>query len=413
MSGKLRALTAAVIFLGGFTATFAAPSITWVGSWATSQQVPEARNALPDEVLTDATLRQTVHLSLGGRNWRLRLSNAFGQAPLRIGAVHVAHAVAPGAPAIDAASDTRVLFDGHDEVIIPAGADYFSDSFAFNAAAGANVAISLYLPDAPKGQTSHPGSRTTTHLVQGNQVSTTNLEGGTSVEHWFVVAGLDVEATPKAAAIVILGDSIADGRGTTTNGNDRWSDDLAARLSTAKLPLGVLNHGIGGNRLLDDGLGPSALARFDRDVLAQSGVRYLIVHEGVNDLGTFITQPGHTDRDHEAFVGRMIAAYAQIIERAHTHGIKVIGATVTPFDGPTYHPDARGEVDRALLNEWIRTPGHFDAAVDFDRAVRDPQHPTQFNPSYDSGDHLHPSPKGYQVMAQAIPLSLFAQPRSR
>ncbi len=413
MTGKLRACaTVLAILLSGPAAAAAAPT-AWIGSWATSQQTPEPRNALPDDALTNATLRQTVHLSLGGKIWRLRLSNAFGQAPLKIGAVHVARSLAPGSPAIDAAQDTRVLFDGRDEVLIPAGADYLSDPFRFDAAAGANVTISLYLPQAPRGQTSHPGSRTTSHLVHGNQVAAPTLEGTTTVEHWFVIAGLDVETTPDAAAIVILGDSIADGRGTTTNGNDRWSDDLAARLSKAGKPLAVLNHGIGGNRLLDDGLGPSALARFDRDVLAQSGVRYLIVHEGINDLGTFGTSGVHTDEDHANLVSSVTAAYRQIIERARSHGIKVIGGTLGPYAGPTYHPTPRDEADRAAINDWIRAPGHFDAVVDFDKALRDPEHPLQFNPAYDSGDHLHPSPKGYQAMADAIPLSLFALPRSR
>jgi lysophospholipase L1-like esterase len=204
-----------------------------------------------------------------------------------------------------------------------------------------------------------------------------------------------------------MGDSIADGRGTTTNGNNRWSDNLAARLTAAKMPVAVLNKGIGGGRVLDDGLGPNALARFDRDVLSPSGVRWLIVHEGINDLGTFGTQPARTDADHEELVQRLIAAYRQIIERAHAQGIKVIGATLTSFAGPTYHPTARGEADRAAINEWIRTSGQFDAVVDFDKAIRDPERPLHLLPDYDSGDDLHPSPAGFQAMANAIPLELF------
>jgi lysophospholipase L1-like esterase len=389
-----------------------AASTAWVASWATSQQVPEARNALPDEALANSTLRQTVHISMGGRSWRLRLSNAFGTAPLRIAAAHVARPVAAGSPEIDAASDTPVLFDGRPEVVIPAGADYVSDAFRFEAANGANIAISLYLPAAPRGQTSHPGSRTTSHWAHGNQVAAVKLQDATAFEHWFVIAGLEVEAKAGSAAIAVLGDSIADGRGSTTNANDRWSDVLAARVAAAKLPLAVLNHGIGGNRLLDDGLGPNALARLDRDVLGQAGVRYLIVHEGINDLGTFGTQPGpgHTDAEHENLVRRMIGAYRQVIERAHARGIKVIGCTVTPYAGPTYHPTPRDEEDRRQVNEWIRTAGHFDAVVDFDKVVRDPADPLQFIAAYDSGDHLHPSPAGFRAMAGAIPLTLFKSP---
>lgn len=400
------AMVAALAFAATEAAS-AAQAVNWVGSWASSQQIPEAGNALPEDALTNATLRQTVHLSLGGKVWRLRLSNAFGQAPLRVGAAHVAPAVAAGSPAIDAARGRQVLFDGRAEVIIPAGADYFSDAFSFDAAAGANLAITLYLPEAPRGQTSHPGSRTTSHLVRGNQVAVAQLSNTTSFDHWFIIAGLDVQAARDAAAIAILGDSIADGRGTTTNGNDRWSDALAARLIEAKMPRAVLNHGLGGNRLLEDGLGPSALARFDRDVLSQSGVRYLIVHEGINDLGTFINEPGHTDADHDAFVQRVIGAYRQIIQRARARGIKVIGGTLLPFDGPTYKPTARGEADRAAINAWIRAPGNFDAVVDFDKALRDPAQPLRIAAAYDSGDQLHPSPRGYQTMADAIPLSLF------
>jgi lysophospholipase L1-like esterase len=213
--------------------------------------------------------------------------------------------------------------------------------------------------------------------------------------------------------VVIVGDSIADGRGTTTKGNNRWSDNLAARLNAAKMPVAVLNKGIGGGRILDDGLGPNALARFDRDVLSPNGVRWLIVHEGINDLGTFGGQPGRTDADHEELVRRIIAAYKQIIERAHAHGIKVIGATLTGFAGRTYNPTPRGEADRAAINEWIRTSGQFDAVVDFDKAIRDPVRPLHLLPEYDSGDDLHPSPKGYQAMAEAIPLELFRQSGSR
>lgn len=400
-------ITAAL--LAAACAAQAARPATWVASWATSQQVPEQRNALPEEALANATLRQTVHVSLGGRSWRLRLSNAFGTAPLRIGAARVARPVKAGSPDIEPGSDIAVLFDGRPEVIIPAGADYVSDAFHFDAAPGANIAISLFLPAAPPGQTSHPGSRTTSHWARGNQVAEQRLQGANAFEHWFVIAGLEVETKAGTGAIAILGDSIADGRGSTTNGNDRWSDVLAARINAAKLPLAVLNHGIGGNRLLDDGLGPNALARLDRDVFGQAGVRYLIVHEGINDLGTFGTQPGppRTDAEHETLVRRITGAYRQIVERARARGIKVIGCTLMPYAGPTYHPTPRDEEDRRQVNEWIRTSGHFDAVVDFDKVVRDPADPLQFRSEYDSGDHLHPSPAGFRAMAGAIPLALF------
>ena len=213
-----------------------------------------------------------------------------------------------------------------------------------------------------------------------------------------------------ALSIVALGDSITDGHATTTNGNDRWTDVLAERLqgTAATNHIGVLNEGIGGNHLLVDGLGPNALARFNRDVLAQTGVRYVIVFEGVNDLGG-LTRLGEVPiAEHEALVAHILAAYQQMILRAHAHGIEIIGATITPYAGSDYyHPTARDEQDRNAVNAWIRAPGHFDAVIDFDKVMRDPSHPDRLQPGYDSGDHLHPSPAGYRAMANAIPLSLF------
>ncbi|HWC18535.1 MAG TPA: GDSL-type esterase/lipase family protein, partial [Terriglobales bacterium] len=216
---------------------------------------------------------------------------------------------------------------------------------------------------------------------------------------------------PGATAIVTLGDSITDGHGATTNGNDRWPDVLAKRLQGAAQTrtIAVLNHGIGGNRLLLDGLGPNALARFDHDVIAQAGVRYLIVLEGINDIGTASREHEIPPAEHEILVHRLTAAYEQIVARAHAHGIKVFGATILPFVGSDYyHPGAAADGDRQALNQWIRTPGHFDTVIDLDKITRDPAHPDRLLPAYDSGDHLHPSPAGYAAMAEAIPLSLFS-----
>ena len=217
---------------------------------------------------------------------------------------------------------------------------------------------------------------------------------------------------PGAGSVVVLGDSITDGHGATTNGNDRWTDVLASRLqqSPATRNIGVFNAGIGGNHLLTDGLGPNALARFDRDVLAPAGVRWLIVFEGVNDLGG-LTRTGEVPpAEHAALVQRLIAAYQQIIARAHAHGLRVIGATITPYAGSDYyHPGPLNEKDRQTLNDWIRATGHFDAVIDFDAVVRDPHQPDHLLPAYDCGDHLHPSPAGYRAMGEAISLSLFAR----
>jgi lysophospholipase L1-like esterase len=386
----------------------APPQPHWTGSWAGAQQVPEDRNALAPADLTDMTLRQAVHLSIGGAQWRVRFSNAFGTTSLRIDAAHVALA-RPGSAAIVPGGDRPLTFGGSPDIVIPAGADYWSDPVALDAPALASLAISFHLPTPPAQQTSHPGSRATTYLVPGDHVADADLPGARTIEHWFDLSGVETTG-PATGAIVAIGDSITDGHGATTNGDDRWPDDLARRLQSTPATRGiaVLNQGIGGNRLLEDGLGPNALARFDRDVLSQAGVRWVIVLEGINDLGTLTRDRPASPDAHAALVRGIIGAYTQMIERAHAHGLKVVGGTVMPDGGsPYYHPDAANEADRQAVNRWIRSAGHFDAVVDFDAALRDPSEPTRLQARFDSGDHLHPSPVGYAAMAAAIPLPLF------
>jgi len=269
----------------------------------------------------------------------------------------------------------------------------------------------MQLEAPPERQTGHPGSRATSYLAAGGSVSAAEMPAGTqSIDHWYFLSGVDVSVESDAAAIVTLGDSITDGHGATTNGNDRWPDVLAARLQHAgsKHPVGVLNEGIGGNRLLLDGTGPNALARLYRDVLSQNGVRYVMVLEGINDIGNLTRTQTATEAQHAQLVHSLIGAYQQIILRAHAHGIKVMGATITPFVGNEfYHPDAANESDRTQVNAWIRAPGHFDAFVDFDKTIADPAHPERMLAAYDIGDHLHPSPAGFKAMAEAIPLAFF------
>jgi len=248
--------------------------------------------------------------------------------------------------------------------------------------------------------------------VHGDFVGAASLTDPKHVDHWYQVAGIDVQAARGAAAVVAIGDSITDGHGATTNGNDRWTDVLAVHLqsSSATRNIGVSNQGIGGNHLLTDGLGPNALARFDRDALAPAGVRWVIVFEGVNDLGGIAFKGDASAADHAALVQRILAAYEQMISRAHAHGLRVYGATITPYTGSGYyHPGPQNEADRQAVNQWIRAAGHFDAVIDFDAVVRDPQHPDQLLPAFDCGDRLHPSPAGYKAMGEAIPLDLFAR----
>ncbi len=382
----------------------------WVGSWATSQQLVEPSNALSADDLHDATLRQIVHLSIGGSEIRLRLSNRFGSIPLHLTAAHIAQALSSSSEKIIPASDVPLTFSGSPDVRIPPHADYISDPVSFTVNALSDLAITLHIDVSPEEQTGHPGSRTTSYFTHGDSVSAVELPAAKTCEHWYFIAGIDVAAPPQTSAVVILGDSITDGHGVTTNGNDRWTDVLAHRLQSRPTTrdIAVLNHGIGGNHLLTDGLGPNALSRFDHDVIAQPGVRYLIILEGINDIG-MLARIGEVPRaEHDALVRRIIGAYQQMLSRAHTHNIKVIGATITPFVGSDYyHPGPASEADRQAINEWIRTPGNFDAVIDFDQITRDPAHPERLLLAFDSSDHLHPSPAGYAAMAEGVPLSVF------
>ena len=388
----------------------AANAAVWVASWGTSQQVPEPQNALSTEDLRDATVRQIFHLSVGGRALRLHLSNAFGTEALHFTSVHVARPLSSSSSAIDVASDRPLTFAGITDVEVPPGAEFLSDPLDFPVAPLSDLAVTFHLDAPPARQTGHPGSRATSYYVHGDFVSAANLIEPKHVDHWYQVAGIDVQTGPGGAAIAVIGDSITDGHGATTNGNDRWTDVLARRLqdSPSTRNIGVSNQGIGGNHLLTDGLGPNVLSRFDRDALAPAGVQWVIVFEGVNDLGGLARLDEVTAAEHAALVRRVVAAYQQVIARAHAHGLRVYGATITPYVGSTYyHPGPMSEADRQAVNQWIRTAGHFDALIDFDAVVRDPQHPDQLLPIYDCGDHLHPSPAGFKAMGDAVLLDLF------
>jgi lysophospholipase L1-like esterase len=384
----------------------------WVASWGASQQIPEPQNALAPDDLRDATVRQIFHLSAGGPAVRVHVSNAFGTEALHFTSVHIARAVSASSPAIDVASDRALTFAGSSDVTVPPGAEFVSDPLEFAVTPLADVAVTFYLELPPARETGHPGSRATSYYEHGNAVSAANLTEAKHVDHWYQISEIDVQGAPGAATVVALGDSITDGHGATTNGNDRWTDVLAQRLqgSTETRNIGVSNQGIGGNHLLTDGLGPNALARFDRDVLAPAAVRWVIVFEGVNDLGGLARDGEVSAAEHAARVQQVLSAYQQIIARAHAHGLRVYGATITPYVGSNYyHPGPLSEGDRLAVNQWIRGAGHFDAVIDFDSALRDPEHPERLLPGYDCGDHLHPSPAGFRAMANAVSLTLFAR----
>jgi lysophospholipase L1-like esterase len=373
---------------------------TWIATWTSAQQIPEPQNTLPSTTLTDATLRQIVHLSAGGTALRIHLSNAFGTEPLHITALHIGRPLALDAPAIDPQTDRALTFAGAPDVTLPPGAEILSDPLPLPLPPLSDVAISFHLDAPPDRQTSHPGSRATSWLVHGNHVSAPTFDNPTQFDHWFQLSEVDILTTLPAATTVTLGDSITDGHAATTNGNARWPDALSAHLQQSPLTqsIGVANQGIGGNHLLTDGLGPNALARFDRDVLAPAGVRWVILLEGINDLGG-LTRTAEVPHDqHAALVQRILAAYQQLISRAHAHQLLIYGATLTPDAGSDYYnPGPLSEADRQTINTWIRTPHHFDAVLDFDQVVRDPTHPQP----------LHPSPAGYRAIGESIPLTLF------
>jgi lysophospholipase L1-like esterase len=406
----------AALLLVSLTAAFSVRPATaqaaphWVGSWAASQQLVEWANSFPPASMRDGTLRQVVHLSIGGPQIRLHLSNRYSDAPLHIDSVHIARSADVASARIEPGTDTRVTFFGASDVTIPPNADYISEPIAFSVAPSADLVITLHLQDQPPLETGHPGSRATSYVVAGNHVADVDFANPIKLDHWYFIAGIDVAAPPDARSVITLGDSITDGHGATTNGNDRWPDLLARRLlaSPPTQNVGVLNQGIGGNRVLLNGNGPNGIARFNADVIAQAGARYLIVLDGVNDLGVAGRLSDPPQAEHDALVTRIESAYQQIVQRSHDAGIKAYGATITPFSASDYyHPSAATEADRQKINEWIRAKGNFDAVIDFDAITRDPQNPSRLLPAYDSGDGLHPSPVGYAAMANAIPLTLF------
>jgi lysophospholipase L1-like esterase len=370
---------------------------SWVGTWACGPQLTETSNLPPAPGLAENTLRQFVYVSIGGSKLRVRLSNEFGDGPVTMRSVHIAAATT--GDGVDVATDQALRFSGAAEVTIPAGEAVWSDPFDFALAPLTRVGISIALGAVPAGITGHPGSRTTSYLVAGDAMSSATLAGAAATDHWYYITGIDVAADDTMGALVILGDSLTDGRGSTTNGNDRWPDALSRRLraDAATANVAVLNQGIGGNAVLSGGLGPTALQRFARDVLRQSGVRWLIVFEGVNDIG------GATAT---SVAQNLINAYSQFIDMAHARGIRVYGAPLTPIAGSSYDTAAH-EADRQTVNTWIRTIGPFDAVIDLDAAVSDPANPAALLPTYDSGDHLHLNPAGYQQLADTIDLALF------
>jgi lysophospholipase L1-like esterase len=377
----------------------------WVATWGSAQQIPEPQNELPAELWRNTSLRQIVHVSLGGSRLRVRVSNAFGSTPLFLEAASVAKALAPGKADIEAGTAKPLRFNGRDSVMIPAGAEYYSDPLPFALAPGADLAVSMHFKGEPVRQTSHPGSRATSFVAKGNQVMEAAWPQATKVVHWFQLSDVEVLAPKNVGVLVAMGDSITDGHGATNDGNNRWPDVLADTLRRDGPTMGVINVGIGGGRVLRDGLGPNMAARWDRDVLARPGVTHMVVLIGVNDLGNLHRNGDDSPAARQRMLDDIMLAHRQLVARAHAHGICVIGGTLTPYmNADYYRPNADNEADRMALNSWIRSSGVFDAVADFDAATRDPAQPSRFSKEADSGDGLHPSPAGFRAMAAAVPL---------
>ena len=444
--GKLAAVFATLlVFASGAlepASRAQAPAERWVGTWSTAlvgrPQTPPppappgpapfmqsacpapAAPATPPAVpppgvtfapppfvhFTNQTLRQIVRASLGGSRLRVVLSNTFGSAPLTIGAAHIA--LRESDEGIRAGQGRSLTFSGRSSVTIPANAIVYSDPVALTVAPLADLAVDVYLPgttNAPAAVAMHGSAFQTSYISEtGNHAGAPKLPAVATTRSWFLLSRVEVDAPDATGVVVAFGDSITDGAASTADTNSRWPDVLARRLlgSTPPMKVGVLNAGIGGNRVVSEGTygsGANALARFEVDALSHPGVTHIIVMEGINDIGNARQNPMPTAAD-------LIAAHTQLIVRAHTKGVKIFGATLTPFWGAGYYTEA-GEAKRQALNEWIRTSKAYDGVVDFDKATRDPSDPKKMLAAYDSCDHLHPSDAGYKAMGESIDLSLF------
>ncbi len=378
-------------------------AMQWVGAWTNGLVTVDQSK------FSNQTLRLIARVSLGGKRLRLRFSNAFGTQKLSIGAVHVGlrdgktERIVPG-------SDRSVTFGGETGATIPVGALMVSDPVDLDVPALADLAISLHLPgEIPESLpiTGHGNCHQTNYISPpGDFTAAIALPVAATTENWYFLSAIEMLATPETGGIVCFGDSLTEGNLSSLDSNSRWPDQLARRLAARQgRALGVMNQGIGGNRILHEMRGESGLRRFDRDALAQTGATYVILFIGTNDLRNQRGNPAEM-----VTAEQMIAGLKQFALRAKARGLVIYGATLLPYENETYHPGAwtpQGEQKRQAINEWIRTGSAFDAVIDFDAALRDPAHPTSMLPAYDCSDHLHPSDKGYRAMGDAIDLGLF------
>lgn len=386
----------------------------WVSTWTSMPQLVEQNNMPPSQfvsggVFKDATLRQTFHLSIGAERLRIQISNTFGGSDLPITAASIALAAGnkAGVAGIDTATLKPLTFNnGQASITIARGQVAYTDPIDFTVGGQTNIAVSLYSQRGQSGNsiTGHPGSRTTSWMQTGNRVDAATLSGS-NTKHWYFVSAVETWKPTNHSAFVILGDSITDGRGSTDDGNNRWPDLLIDRLAKNGIThIGVNNQAAGGNTVLSGGLGPTLLTRYKRDALQVAGVKYVMIFEGVNDIGGGGTDSGSQN----GIVSRLQSAYQQIVRDCKAAGLKTIGATITQFSGSgqSYSNPTR-EQGRVKINDWILNSGTFDATVDFSKLIGDPAQRSQLARQYDGGDHLHPNVAGFQAMADGFPLDFF------
>ena len=400
-------LLLAGLVLGGSVARADDDDARWIGTWSASMEAPFG----PGVTFNNVTLRQIVHVTIGGDQVRVRFSNAIGSIPLAIGVASVGlrstgASVRPG-------SLRQLHFFGANSITIPPGAVAISDSVSLDVQASADLAISLFVPSAESGTTQLSLAHQTSYVsTTGDFTGATTFPVASTNTTWYWLSGVEVMTERPARAVVAFGDSITEGLASTTDANARWPDVLFRRLQAhhGTQSVSVLNEAISGNRVLNDFIGPNAEKRVDRDVLTQGGLTYVIMLLATNDMGFSQLPPGAFGPDvllTNVSAAEIIAGYVQIIRRVHQAGAKIYGATVLPFEGAGYY-DAGVEPKRAALNHFIRTSGKFDGVIDFDAVMRDPTHPTRMRPEFDSGDHLHPNDAGYAAMGNSIDLGLFA-----
>ncbi len=374
----------------------------WTTTWATALQIAEPHNNPPAPGLADNSFRQIVQVSIGGKALRLHLSNLFNEDETEILGVEIARAATMGAsPEIVDGTTVELTFGGQRAFTMAPGDEVVSDPVDFALEERENLAITIHYGKISATRlTSHPGSRTTSYIAAGN--TTDFSEPVAKTDHWYTISAIDVIPLRPSAAIAVLGDSITDGRGTTTNGQDRWTDQLSRSLlaDPATRDLAVLNFGLGGNCILRGGNGPTAQRRYARDLFSPCGVKYIILFEGTNDLGG--------SRDGVKTAEDIQAVWREIIQEAHERGIKVIGATVTSAVGSFYQRDGEHEKGRQALNKWIREGGEFDGVIDFDAITAGPDDPTRINPAFlFENDWLHLNADGYLLMGTSIDHALF------